>query len=178
MLSDKISLCAFSVRTILADPNRGEIKKMQNRRKSSRRRTSVRQRRFSAVEKRIIIPLEKSDRISSAFTAFALTKSLSPTFIRFFDLRFFSLSEPGRDKIVWSTRFRRARRTSVRRAAKSGAEKAKTFNFMQESVRIPTHFPSCGTYKRLIRSACFRFFDPDDFSLPERLSYCLFDRYL
>ena len=30
---------------------RGEIKKMQKRRKSSRRRTSVRQRRFSAVEK-------------------------------------------------------------------------------------------------------------------------------
>ena len=34
-----------------AIPNRGEIKKMQKRRKSSRRRTSVRQRRFSAVEK-------------------------------------------------------------------------------------------------------------------------------
>jgi len=34
-----------------ADQNRGEIKKMQKRRKSSRRRTSVRQRRFSAVEK-------------------------------------------------------------------------------------------------------------------------------
>ena len=78
-----------------------------------------------------------------------------------------SRSEAGRDKIVWSVRFRRARRTSVRRAAKSGAEKAKTFNFMQESVRIPTHFPSCGTYKRLIRSACFRFFGPDDFSRPE-----------
>ena len=45
------SVFAFSVRTILADPKRGEIKKMQNRRKSSRRRTSVRQRRFSAVEK-------------------------------------------------------------------------------------------------------------------------------
>ena len=47
--------------------------------------------------------------------------------------------ELGRDKIVWSVRFRRARRTIVRRAAKSGAEKAKTFNFMQESERIPTH---------------------------------------
>ena len=78
-----------------------------------------------------------------------------------------SRSEAGRDKIVWSVRFRRARRTSVRRAAKSGAEKAKTSNFKQESVRIPTHFPLCGTYKRLIRSACFRFFDPDDFSRPE-----------
>ena len=58
--------------------------------------------------------------------------------IRFFDLRFFSLPAKGRDKIVWSVRFRRARRTIVRRAAKSGAEKAKTLNFMQESVRIPT----------------------------------------
>ena len=48
-----------------------------------------------------------------------------------------SQPESGRDKIVWSVRFRRARRTSVRRAAKSGAEKAKTFNFMQESERIP-----------------------------------------
>jgi hypothetical protein len=44
-------LSAFSFRTISADPNRGEIKKMQNRRKTSRRRTGVRQRRFSAVEK-------------------------------------------------------------------------------------------------------------------------------
>ena len=78
-----------------------------------------------------------------------------------------SRSEAGRDKIVWSVRFRRARRTSVRRAAKSGAEKAKTFNFMQESERIPTPFSPYGTYERLISSACFRFFDPDDFSRPE-----------
>ena len=48
-----------------------------------------------------------------------------------------SQPESGRDKIVWSVRFRRARRTIVRRAAKSDAEKAKTLNFMQESVRIP-----------------------------------------
>ena len=45
--------------------------------------------------------------------------------------------EMGRDKIVWSVRFRRARRTIVRRAAKSGAEKAKTLNYKRESVRIP-----------------------------------------
>ena len=38
----------------------------------------------------------------------------------------FSRDEQGIDKIVWSTRFRAARRTSVRRGAKSGAEKAKT----------------------------------------------------
>ena len=56
----------------------------------------------------------------------------------FYRERFFSRDEQGIDKIVWSTRFRAARRTIVRRGAKSGAEKAKTLNFMQESVRIPT----------------------------------------
>ena len=121
-----------------ADQNRGEIKKMQKRRKSSRRRTSVRQRRFSTVEKADNHFLEKSDRISSAFIVFAPNKSPNHTFIRFFGLRFFSRPEMGRDKIVWSVRFRAARRTIVRRGAKSGAEKAKTLNLMQESVRIPT----------------------------------------
>ena len=38
---------------------------------------------------------------------------------------------------------------------------------MQESVRIPTPFSSYGTYERLISSACFRFFGPDDFSRHE-----------
>ncbi len=47
----RYSLACFSAWTNSADPARGEIKKMQNRRKSPRRRTSVRQRRFSAVEK-------------------------------------------------------------------------------------------------------------------------------
>ena len=89
-------------------------------------------------KKRIIIPLEKSDRISSAFMVFVPNKSPNHIFIRFFGLRFFSLHEKGRDKIVWSVRFRAARRTIVRRGAKSGAEKAKTLNLMQESVRIPT----------------------------------------
>ena len=94
--------------------------------------------------------MEKSDRISSAFIVFVPNKSLIIALIRFFGLRFFSLPESffglrffsrpakGRDKIVWSVRFRRARRTIVRRAAKSGAEKAKTLNFRQESARIPT----------------------------------------
>ena len=111
--------------------------------------------------------MEKSDRISSAFIVFVPNKSLIIALIRFFGLRFFSLPAKGRDKIVWSVRFRRARRTSVRRAAKSGAEKAKTFNFMQESVRIPTPYLTYGTYYRLIIIVRFRFFVPDDFSLPE-----------
>ena len=45
------SVFAFSACAFLAFPKRWEIKKMQKRRKTSRRRTSVRQRRFSAVEK-------------------------------------------------------------------------------------------------------------------------------
>ena len=110
--------------------------------------------------------MEKSDRISSAFIVFVPNKSPIIALIRFFGLRFFSRPAKGRDKIVWSVRFRRARRTIVRRAAKSDAEKAKTSNFKQESVRIPTPFSPYGTYKRLISSACFRFFGPDDFSLP------------
>ena len=42
--------------------------------------------------------MEKSDRISSAFIVFVPNKSLIIALIRFFDLRFLSLSEPGRDK--------------------------------------------------------------------------------
>ena len=112
--------------------------------------------------------MEKSDRISSAFIVFVPNKSLIIALIRFFGLRFFSRPAKGRDKIVWSVRFRRARRTIVRRAAKSDAEKAKTLNFMQESVRIPTPFSQYGTYKCLIKIICFRFFGPDDFSRPAK----------
>jgi|GEM_PF-4958207 len=67
------SVCAFS-----ADPNRGEIKKMQNRRKSSRRRTSVRQRRFSAVEKAktLFHLLKESARIPTAFRKSDYTKAV------------------------------------------------------------------------------------------------------
>ena len=42
--------------------------------------------------------MEKSDRISSAFIVFVPNKSLIIALIRFFDLRFFSLHEKGRDK--------------------------------------------------------------------------------
>ena len=101
--------------------------------------------------------MEKSDRISSAFIVFVPNKSPIIALIRFFGLRFFSRPAKGRDKIVWSVRFRRARRTSVRRAAKSGAEKAKTSNFKQESVRIPTPYQLYGTYKKTIIIAVFAF---------------------
>ena len=79
-------------------------------------------------------------------------------FIRFFGLRFFSRPEMGRDKIVWSVRFRRARRTSVRRAAKSGAEKAKTlFHLLKESARIPTAFRKSDYTKAVIKKLVFAF---------------------
>ena len=72
------SVFAFSVRTILASPQRREIKKMQNRRKSSRRRTSVRQRRFSAVEKAktLFHLLKESARIPTAFRKSDYTKAV------------------------------------------------------------------------------------------------------
>ena len=101
--------------------------------------------------------MEKSDRISSAFLVLVPFKSSNHTFIRFFGLRFFSLPAKGRDKIVWSVRFRRARRTIIRRAAKSDAEKAKTYILMQESVRIPTPYQLYGTYKKTIIIAVFAF---------------------
>ena len=120
---------------------RGEIKKVQKRRKSSRRRTSVRQRRFSAVEKAktLFRLLKESARIPTSFRKSDYTKAVIKCLVfAFLVCAFLAPTEWGRDKIVWSVRFRRTRRTIVRRAAKSGAEKAKTLNFMQESVRIPT----------------------------------------
>ena len=79
-------------------------------------------------------------------------------FIRFFGLRFFSRPEPERDKIVWSVRFRLARRTSVRRKAKSGAEKAKTlFHLLKESARIPTAFRKSDYTKAVIKKLVFAF---------------------
>ena len=89
---------------------------------------------------------------------FVPNKSSIIALIRFFDLRFFSLPAKGRDKIVWSVRFRRARRTIVRRAAKSGAEKAKTlFRLLKESARIPTAFRNSDYTKAVIKKLVFAF---------------------
>ena len=61
-----------------ADPKRGEIKKMQKRRKASRRRTIVRQRRFSAVEKAktLFYLLKESARIPTSFRKSDYTKAI------------------------------------------------------------------------------------------------------
>ena len=149
-------------------PDSGRDKIVWSTRFRRARRTSVRRAAKSGAEKaKTFNFMQESVRIPTHFPSCGTYKRLiRSACFRFFVPDNFSRPETGRDKIVWSTRFRRSRRTSVRRAAKSGAEKAKTSNFKQESVRIPTHFPLCGTYKRLIRSACFRFFGPDDFSLP------------
>ena len=69
---------AFSVRAILAVTDREEIKKMQKRRKASRRRTIVRQRRFSAVEKAktLFRLLKESARIPTSFPKSDYTKAV------------------------------------------------------------------------------------------------------
>ena len=85
-----------------------------------------------------VINKAKSGIAASSLRGVCVIQKLKSHFYPLFRSALFSRPAKGRDKIVWSTRFRRARRTSVRRAAKSGAEKAKTSNFMQESVRIPT----------------------------------------
>ena len=78
--------------------------------------------------------------------------------VRVIRLRFFSRPAKGIDKIVWSVRFRRARRTIVRRAAKSGAEKAKTlFHLLKESARIPTAFRKSDYTKAVIKKLVFAF---------------------
>ena len=89
------SVCAFS-----ADPNRGEIKKMQNRRKSSRRRTSVRQRRFSAVEKAktLFHLLKESARIPTAFRNSDYTKAVIKKLVFAFSVCVF-LASPQRGEI-------------------------------------------------------------------------------
>ena len=131
------SVCAFS-----ADPNRGEIKKMQNRRKSSRRRTSVRQRRFSAVEKAktLFHLLKESARIPTAFRKSDYTKAVIKKLVFAFSVRTI-LADPNRGEIKKMQKRRKSsrRRTSVRQRRFSAVEKAKTFNLVQESVRIPTH---------------------------------------
>ena len=94
------SVFAFSVRTILASPQRREIKKMQNRRKSSRRRTCVRQRRFSAVEKAktLFRLLKESARIPTSFPKSDYTKAVIKKLIFAFSICAF-LASPQRGEI-------------------------------------------------------------------------------
>ena len=83
-----------------SDPNRGEIKKMQKRRKSPRRRTSVRQRRFSAVEKAktLFRLLKESARIPTSFRKSDYTKAVIKKLVFAFSVCAF-LASPQRGEI-------------------------------------------------------------------------------
>ena len=125
-------LSIFSVCAFLADPPRGEIKKMQNRRKSSRRRTSVRQRRFSAVEKAktLFHLLKESARIPTSFRNSDYTKAVIKKLVFAFSVCAFS-ANPNRGEIKKMQKRRKSsrRRTSVRQRRFSAVEKADNHSF-------------------------------------------------
>ena len=136
--------CAF-----LAEPPRGEIKKMQKRRKASRRRTGVRQRRVSAVEKAktLFHLLKESARIPTSFRKSNYTKAVFKKLVFAFSVcAFLAFTQRGEIKKMQKRRNTTRRRTGVRQRRVSAVEKAKTSNLMQESARIPTHYPPYGTY--------------------------------
>ena len=133
---------AFSICAFLAFTQRGEIKKMLKRRKASRRRTGVRQRRFSAVEKAktSFRLLKESARIPTSFRKSDYTKAIIKCLVFAFSVcAFLADTSRGEIKKMQKRRNTTRRRTGVRQRRVSAVEKAKTFNLMQESVRIPTH---------------------------------------
>ena len=155
------SVFAFSVRTILASPQRREIKKMQNRRKSSRRRTCVRQRRFSAVEKAktLFHLLKESARIPTSFSKSDYTKAVIKKLVFAFSVCAF-LAETIRREIKKMQKRRKSsrRRTCVRQRRFSAVEKAKTlFHPLKESARIPTSFSKSDYTKAVIQCLVFAF---------------------
>ena len=108
---------------------RGELKKMQKRRKPPRRRTGVRQRRFSAVEKAktLFRLLKESARIPTSFRKSDYTKAIIKCSVFAFSVCAFSAdTSRGEIKKMQNRRKSSRRRTSVRRGAKADAEKAKT----------------------------------------------------
>ncbi len=155
------SVFAFSVRTILASPQRREVKKMQKRRKSSRRRTCVRQRRFSAVEKAktLFRLLKESARIPTAFSKSDYTKAVIKKLVFAFSVCAFLASTIRREiKKMQKRRKSSRRRTSVRQRRFSAVEKAKTlFHPLKESARIPTAFRKSDYTKAVIKCLVFAF---------------------
>ena len=77
---------------------RGEIKKMQNRRKSSRRRTIVRQRRFSAVEKADNYSLGEIRQDFISFHGICAEQKPKSHFYPLFRSGDFSRADSARDK--------------------------------------------------------------------------------
>ena len=147
---DAVSIC--SVCAFFADMQRRaeKAKTLNSKQESARIPQHVKTRR------------DKKDAEASKIVTSAYKRTAEAIFGR----RFFSLPAKGRDKIAWSVRFRRARRTSVRRAAKSGAEKAKTLNFKQKSVRIPTHLSAKLNILKINYHCLFSLFRPGRFNLP------------
>ena len=126
------SVFAFSVRTILASPQRREIKKMQNRRNTPRRRTSVRQRRFSAVEKTktLFRLLKESARIPTAFRKSDYTKAVIKCLVFAFSVcAFLASTRRGEIKKMQKRRNTTRRRTGVRQRRVSAVEKADNHSF-------------------------------------------------
>ena len=139
-----IGLCCFG----LAGGS-GRDKKDAEAPKSSRRRTSVRQRRFSAVEKAktSFRLLKESARIPTSFRKSDYTKAIIKCLVFAFSVcAFLADTSRGEIKKMQKRRKTSRRRTSVRQRRFSAVEKAKTSNLMQESARIPTHYPPYGTY--------------------------------
>ena len=134
---------------------------MQKRRKSSRRRTIVRQRRFSAVEKAktLFRLLKESARIPTAFRKSDYTKAVIKKLVFTFSVCAFS-ADPNRGEIKKMQKRRNAprRRTCVRPRRVSAVEKAKTlFHLLKESARIPTAFRKSDYTKAVIKKLVFAF---------------------
>ena len=102
------------------------------------RRTSVRRGAKTLAEKVNLFFAEKSVRISSYFSWFLCCTENKLLLIHFFVSDFFSIPA-GIDKNVRSKWFCPVRRTSVRRGAKTLAEKVNLF-FAEKSVRISSYF--------------------------------------
>ena len=134
---------------------------MQKRRKSSRRRTIVRQRRFSAVEKAktLFRLLKESARIPTAFRKSDYTKAVIKKLVFTFSVCAFS-ADPNRGEIKKMQKRRKSsrRRTIVRQRRFSAVEKAKTlFRLLKESARIPTAFRKSDYTKAVIKKLVFAF---------------------
>ena len=116
---------------------RGELKKMQKRRKPPRRRTGVRQRRFSAVEKAktLFRLLKESARIPTSFRKSDYTKAIIKCLVFAFSVCAF-LAEPPRGEIKKMQKRRNTtrRRTSVRQRRVSAVEKADNYSLWRNPI--------------------------------------------
>ena len=159
----------FSVRAVLAVTDREEIKKMQKRRKSSRRRTIVRQRRFSAVEKaKTLFIFWRNPQGFRHHSANQIT--LKPSSNALFSLFRSALFKPSChrgeiksfgvfDFVAQGVLLYVARRNRAQKKRKRQISCRNPIGFR------PIYSQSWICWKSVMK-ICFRFFGPDDFSLP------------